>query len=290
MKNLSKNKIKFIVDNFFERGDINLKFFEKLKSKEELHFLAEIYNWDYDITVLRKIIQSPYCDKGTALMLFWRACPEDILEFSNETKADYESDSYNLLQEIIEKYAKDEFKTNQISYDPREDNHNDVLNRKPKNINEIFYKKTLGEKFPTYQWQIEEGINRTLITQEDANGLVKIKTIFRHIYIDQQENLEYVDKVVCLNEKEVEKEILFPKELWDKKYQYTADTNSWTANYIILTNEKGEVKSVFLVSADNKLIIDEQNIANLKFKFTEEIPNITMCELKVEVTYTVNRP
>ncbi len=112
MKKLTKNKIKFIVDNFYEKSTIDYKKLEKLKSAEELHFLAKIYNWDFDLNVLRKIIQSPNCDKATALMIFWRACPEDILEFSNEEEAGYESESYNLIQEIIEKYLANKFEKN----------------------------------------------------------------------------------------------------------------------------------------------------------------------------------
>jgi len=289
MKKLTKTKIKFIVENFFEKNDIDLKKFEKLKSPEELHFLADIYNWDYDFTVLRKIIQSQYCDKGTALMIFWRACPEDILEFSSEKEASIHGQAYKLIQEIIERYTKDKFKSKIISYDHRDDNHNEVINRKPKQIDNVFYDKTNGERFPIYVWPEEKEIKRTLVTQEEAGGLVKIKVDVHCIFVDEKENFEIVDKMICLNSREVEKDILFPIKLKQKKHKKTATNNTWTANCVLLTNEKCEVTSKFLTSSDNDLILDySDHITNLKFKLTESIKNITMGEIYVEVSYSIN--
>lgn len=60
------NRENFIKENFFELSFKDKKpEFEKFKTlnSTELHYLADIYNWDDDIEVLFWIINSDKCDK-----------------------------------------------------------------------------------------------------------------------------------------------------------------------------------------------------------------------------------
>lgn len=70
-------KEKLIIENFieysFDNGGDNLmpdfEVFKKLNSTDQ-YFLAENYNWDDGVEVLSWIINSPICDKGTAILIF----------------------------------------------------------------------------------------------------------------------------------------------------------------------------------------------------------------------------
>jgi hypothetical protein len=42
---------------------------------EELHQFAGNYNCDCGAEGLRRVIRHPHCDRGTALMVFWRLGP-----------------------------------------------------------------------------------------------------------------------------------------------------------------------------------------------------------------------
>lgn len=97
---------KFIIKNFFElsykEGDITPDFelFKTLNSYEQF-YLAEIYNWDDGSEVLKWIIESPICDKGTASLIFWSAEPDFYFDYTEQTIDDYEKDTFDLLQLIL---------------------------------------------------------------------------------------------------------------------------------------------------------------------------------------------
>ncbi|RAK65854.1 DUF4274 domain-containing protein [Hymenobacter edaphi] len=91
---LSKSRTDFIQTHFIgtaAKGMIpDLARFQQLRSAAELHYLADAYNWDDGVTVLDWVINSPTCDYGTALLIFWRAQPDFYTEFANEQEADEE--------------------------------------------------------------------------------------------------------------------------------------------------------------------------------------------------------
>ena len=118
------NREKFIKENFFELSFKDEKpNFEKFKTlnSTELHFLAEIYNWDDGIELLNWIIESEKCDKGTASMIFWRSVPDYYLEKNENDIQDYEKDIFNLINKVIQKFKSNNFNKSSIKYDPNED-------------------------------------------------------------------------------------------------------------------------------------------------------------------------
>src|SRR6478735_2078171 len=98
------SKEKFIQDNFIEFSfnnseedflpDYNL--FKKLNSTDQF-YLAQNYNWDDGVEVLKWIIESKKCDKGTASLIFWSAEPDYYFEKSHDEIAEYEKDTFLLL-------------------------------------------------------------------------------------------------------------------------------------------------------------------------------------------------
>ncbi len=118
-------KEKFIRDNFIEfscnNDDENylpdIKLFEKLNSTDQ-YYLAENYNWDDGIEVLRWIIESKKCDKGTASLIFWTSEPDYYFEKSENEISHYEIDTFLLLKRIVEKFNNKEFKKSNLKYNP----------------------------------------------------------------------------------------------------------------------------------------------------------------------------
>jgi len=43
-----------------------------------LHLVASEYNWNDGFDIPFTILRSSHCDRGTAVMLFWLACPENL--------------------------------------------------------------------------------------------------------------------------------------------------------------------------------------------------------------------
>ena len=118
------NREEFIKENFFELSfkdeKPNFKKFKTLNSTE-LHFLAEIYNWDDGTELLYWIIESEKCDKGTASLIFWRSVPDYYLGKNESEIKEYEKDTFNLINMIIKKFKSNSFTKANIKYNPHED-------------------------------------------------------------------------------------------------------------------------------------------------------------------------
>ena len=125
---IGTNKSKFIKDRFFEvsfRGDgdekANRGDFDKLKSSKELHYLASIFNWDDELDVLEWIINSPLCDKGTALLIFWRSQPDYYTRFDNEEEAEIAGEAFRLVRNIIKNFQDGFYQRARIRFNPKSD-------------------------------------------------------------------------------------------------------------------------------------------------------------------------
>ena len=120
-------KEKFIQEKFIEFSFNNededflpdFKDFEKLNSTDQ-YYLAENYNWDDGVEVLKWIIESEKCDKGTASLIFWTSEPDFYFEKSVNEISDYEKDTFLLLKRIVEKFNKKEFRKSNLKYNPAE--------------------------------------------------------------------------------------------------------------------------------------------------------------------------
>jgi hypothetical protein len=118
-------KERFIRANFiefsFNSEDENylpdFKLFEKLNSTDQ-YYLAQNYNWDDGIEVLKWIVESKKCDKGTASLIFWTSEPDYYFEKSESEISDYEKDTFLLLKRIVEKFNTNEFKSSNLKYNP----------------------------------------------------------------------------------------------------------------------------------------------------------------------------
>jgi hypothetical protein len=115
------HKILMIKKNFiefsFNDNEPNYNKFKSLNSAEQ-YFLAENYNWDDGVTVLKWIVDSKKCDKGTACMIFWSAEPDFYFDYTVDTIEEYEKDVWELLQKIIKRFKANDFYQSKFEFIP----------------------------------------------------------------------------------------------------------------------------------------------------------------------------
>lgn len=122
---IKKNFIEFSFDDEFENDDETIPNFEKFKTLNpaEQYYLAANYNWDDGPIVLKWIIDSPKCDKGTACMIFWHAEPDYYYDFTSDTIDEYEKDVWALLQSILKRFRSNDFKRSRFKFIPTEEGY-----------------------------------------------------------------------------------------------------------------------------------------------------------------------
>lgn len=94
--------------------------FCQIEDSYELHAFAETYNWDGGIDDLKKVIESPLCDKATALMIYGLAEPGYY--YRKQEKGgkfrEYELSVWEFLRLIESRIAEGAFTEGLIAYDP----------------------------------------------------------------------------------------------------------------------------------------------------------------------------
>jgi hypothetical protein len=102
-------------------------FFETVTDPEELHLFADGFNWDTGVEAVKRVIRHPLCDRGTALLIYWRGAPGYYARYSDHseiTERDYVA-HFDLLREIEQKILAGHFRKHQFHYDPKSDHgHN----------------------------------------------------------------------------------------------------------------------------------------------------------------------
>jgi len=102
-----------------------------MMSAEELHEYADRFDWDAGEAVerLTRVLKHPNCDRGTALMIYWRADPVFDLEYGTRERLEAEEGErvnvYDLTRYIEKRLADDSFATARIPYDPQNDRGKD---------------------------------------------------------------------------------------------------------------------------------------------------------------------
>jgi hypothetical protein len=116
----------------------------KIKDSLFLHIIAGNYNWDDGFEMPSAIINNQFCDLGTALMIFYLAEGEVILDLklNRDVFGEWEEFVYVLYDMIL----NDSFKYKNISYTP-ELSKVQLYKIKKKNPNapSVFLEKTPGD-------------------------------------------------------------------------------------------------------------------------------------------------
>lgn len=123
VKLINKHFFEFSFDEEDDEIIPDFDIFQTLTSAEQ-YYLASIYNWDDGIAVLDWIIDSPKCNKGTAIMIFWMSEPDYYFDYTKDSIDDWAEDVWRLLQKIIAKFNKNEFKKSIFGFNPRKEGYN----------------------------------------------------------------------------------------------------------------------------------------------------------------------
>jgi hypothetical protein len=92
---------------------------------EHIHFCMSYYNWDGGMEFPEALIDHPNCDKGTALLIFWYMSPSFYVQYPKEKLDKPELENFAFLKKIVQKFVNNDFKTEKIKFDPKNDNGKD---------------------------------------------------------------------------------------------------------------------------------------------------------------------
>jgi hypothetical protein len=125
-------------------------------SPEALHRIADDHNWDDGIAELQWIVENSFCSEATAVMIFWRAQPDDYLEYSLDEDLD---EVFGLIKTVMEKYQNGFYMKTAIEYNPKDDMPAD------ENIPDIMFEETEGEEPYIYYEHKDVGFGEYLESQ-----------------------------------------------------------------------------------------------------------------------------
>ena len=124
-KIISKERYFLLMENFnelsFNEKELPVEHFNEINNPEELYCLAHFHNWDDGTELLNLIVQSEYCDEGTAKMIFWRAQPDYYQAFSTAEEAEYDADVYKLLRLILKNFENGMYSKKELHFNPKTD-------------------------------------------------------------------------------------------------------------------------------------------------------------------------
>ena len=124
-------RVKRMVRDEWESEDELFRFFDTVTDPEELHLYADGFNWSGGVETLRHVVQHRLCDRGTALLIYWRGSPGYMAQFADrsETRNPDQADHFDLLQEIEQKVIANQFASRRFHYDPKNDRGKDTTAR-----------------------------------------------------------------------------------------------------------------------------------------------------------------
>jgi hypothetical protein len=104
----------------------------QVESSEELHEFVDRWNWDGGSEPIRRALAHPLCDRGTALMAYWRIDPLFYLKPEHDTRAKVELKlwpdalvHWDMLRDIERRLTSNEFRSARMPYDPTSDRGRD---------------------------------------------------------------------------------------------------------------------------------------------------------------------
>lgn len=122
-----------------------------LLTPAELHYVASRWNWDRGVAGLQEIVERPDCSLATAVLVFWRGLPDEVVGFhpsrAEAEDADGAGELWDLQTELVRKVAAGGFVAHGIGYDPEDDNGTNWLEDWPEDA-EVELPRALCEAVP----------------------------------------------------------------------------------------------------------------------------------------------
>ena len=107
-------------------------------SAAELHAFVDQMNWDGGgADRLTRVLSHPLCDRGTALMMYWRAQPRFFIQYGTRERVrdelgPTELAEYDMLRDIERRFQSNDFSTDDIAFDPADDEGHDLTSDGPR--------------------------------------------------------------------------------------------------------------------------------------------------------------
>ncbi len=186
----------------------NYALVQSLNSIEQFYLLCIYDHFNYGVEIPYSIIDSPLCDKATAACIFWEFHPEDYLFAPDNVPDGYKKEFYEFFQKIIRKFKNNEFKYQQIQYDPSGEGYEKVKKCKLENW-----------KLPPELAEPIEG--QPVVVVDDKYTPSKKELIEKHFFEYAQEDEDSLD-------------FEFFKSLSSKDQYFCADIFNWDSGILVL--------------------------------------------------------
>lgn len=120
-----------------------------------LHEKAKKTNWDFGSVPLRKILNNPLCDLGTALMIYWLGQPYQYLKYRKVSEVPNEYDQrtmFRFIKKIEDRVINGDFENRVLAWDPsdyiEELTDRETVKHVRKIPKEMFYSKKEQSEIP----------------------------------------------------------------------------------------------------------------------------------------------
>ncbi|MEM7738412.1 MAG: DUF4274 domain-containing protein [Deinococcota bacterium] len=98
-------------------------FIESNTNPLELHTFANTYNWDDGDEPMIQIAHHPYCEAGTALLIYWRGGAAWQSQYASRDEVERgDHEMYDLIHYIQDKYLAGGHPKKFVNYDPADEN------------------------------------------------------------------------------------------------------------------------------------------------------------------------
>jgi hypothetical protein len=105
--------------------------FAALESSEELFLFAHHASGDLTAAEWRRVIDHPLCDRGTALLVFWRNSPAYLYQYASAADVPYDDGRYELVKDIERLYLAGAFPDRGLRFDPASFRGHNLLQSHP---------------------------------------------------------------------------------------------------------------------------------------------------------------
>jgi hypothetical protein len=103
------------------------------------HQVAMGWNWDGGVAPLEWMIRQPKCDRGTALLIYWRGGPGFFKQYARreDVPPELSSELFNLLEEVEGRFMSGFYTRQEIAFNPRSDDTYDWTTRYAEAVGKI---------------------------------------------------------------------------------------------------------------------------------------------------------
>lgn len=88
----------------------------EISDSKSLHILIDNYNWDDGFEIPSAVIENPYCDLGTALLIFYLADGYSMISDKNYFENHFDNEWKNFLKKLYLKIIQNDFSKNNIEF------------------------------------------------------------------------------------------------------------------------------------------------------------------------------